>query len=63
MKNQRSILLFEQAMKSEATRKSYMFQVDKFRKHYHLKDFDSILTIEPKELQTMTTDKETFTLI
>ncbi len=43
-------------MKTEATRKSYMFQLDKFRKYYHLKDYDSILTIEPKKLQIMVED-------
>jgi len=56
MENQRSILLFEQAMKTEATKKSYMYQLDKFRKYYHLKDYDSILTIQQKKLQIMVED-------
>ncbi len=56
MKNQRSLLVFEQAMKTEATSKAYLFQLDKFRKYYRLKDYDSILTIEPKKLQIMVED-------
>lgn len=56
MAKQRSILLFEQAIKTEATLKTYMFQLSKFRKFYSLKDFDSILTIDPKKLQVMLED-------
>jgi len=56
MKNQRSLLVFEQAMKTEATSKAYLYQLDKFRKYYRLKDYDSILTIEPKKLQIMVED-------
>jgi len=53
---QRSVLVYEQAMKSDATKKSYFFQLNKFKKYYHIKDFDSLLTIDPKKLQVMLED-------
>jgi len=56
MANQRSILLFEQAMKSEATKKSYTFQLNKFSKFYHIRDYDSLLKIDIKKLQEMLED-------
>jgi len=56
MDNQRSTLLFEQAMKSEATKKSYTFQLNRFRKFYHIKDYDSLLKINKDKLQEMLED-------
>jgi len=56
MNVQRSVLVYEQAMKSDATKKSYFFQLNKFKKYYHIKDFDSLLTIDPKKLQIMLED-------
>ena len=56
MKNQRSILLFESSLKSEATRYRYKYYLDKFKDYYKLKDYDSILTITKKQLTTMLED-------
>jgi len=52
----RAMLLFEQAIKSEATKKGYTYWLTRFKNHFHLKDFDSILTFEPKEIQVMLED-------
>ncbi len=56
MVKQRSLLLFEQALRTEATKKTYFYHLKVFKKFYHLKDYDSILTIEPKKLQVMLED-------
>jgi len=56
MNSQRSILLFEQAIKSEATKKAYLFQLDKFLKFYHIKDHDSLLKIGIEKIQQMLED-------
>ncbi len=56
MNSQRSILLFEQAIKSEATKKAYLFQLNKFLKFYHIKDLDSLLKIAIEKLQQMLED-------
>jgi len=56
MQNQRSFLLYEQAMKSEATKKAYKFQLDKFRKFYHVSDYDSLLNVPSEKLQQMLED-------
>ena len=49
---QRSIILFEQAIKSDATRRNYFFHLNKFKEFYNLEDYDSILTIKPEKLQS-----------
>lgn len=56
MAKQRSLLLFENSIKSKATLKEYLKCLDRFQKIYHLKDYDSILSIEPKKLQEMIED-------
>lgn len=56
MPKQRSLLIFENSIKSKATLKEYLKCLDKFQKIYHLKDYDSILSIEPKKLQEMIED-------
>jgi len=43
-------------MKSEATKKAYTFQLNKFRKFYHIKDYDSLLKIDRNKLQEMLED-------
>jgi len=55
MKN-RGMLLFDQAIKSESTRLCYTYWLKRFKNHYDLKDYDSILTIEPKKIQEMLED-------
>ena len=53
---QRSLLLFENSLKTEATRKMYMYFLDNFKNHYNLKDYDSIISITTPELQIMVDD-------
>jgi len=52
----RAILLFENGMKTEATKICYYYWLRRFKSHFHLKDYDSILTIESKKLQEMLED-------
>ena len=53
---QRSILLFEESIKSKSTRKNYLDHIKRFLKFTKLKDYDSILKIEPEQLQTILED-------
>ena len=53
---QRSLLLFQNSLKSEVTVKQYTYYLDKFIEFYKLKDYDSLLTIEPKKFQEMIED-------
>lgn len=52
----RAITLFENSIKSEATRYLYMFYLKKFIKFYKLKSIESILEIPDKQLQIMLED-------
>jgi integrase/recombinase XerD len=57
MKNmQRSLLMFENAIKTEATRKTYLFHLQKFLDHYKIKDYDSLVKITNDKLQIMVED-------
>jgi hypothetical protein len=38
-------LLFENSIKTEATRKIYLYFLDKFKDFYRLNDYDSIIAI------------------
>lgn len=53
---QRSIVLFHHAIKSDKTRESYDAELEKFKKYFLIKGFDSLSTIEPKQLQVMLED-------
>ena len=53
---QRSLLLFENGIKSKATRIEYLKNVDRFKDFYKLKDYDSILGIDTPKLQEMVED-------
>ena len=53
---QRSLLLFENAIKTEASYQTYKYGLDKFKDTFKLKDYDSILKIEDKKLQEMVED-------
>ena len=50
---QHSLVMFDSALKTKATRLLYMKFVTKFKDHFIIKSFDDILTIEPKKLQEM----------
>lgn len=52
----RAILLFENSIKSESTKKTYNYCLKKFVEYYKLKGIDSLITIESKVLQTMFED-------
>jgi len=53
---QRSILLFEQGIKSEATRKAYRYQLDQFLAWSKIKDYDSLLQADQKSMQILLED-------
>ena len=53
---QRSLLLFENSIKTDATRVRYLYHLNKFKDFYTIKDYDSLLTIDLKQLQIMTED-------
>ena len=53
---QRSLLLFENAIKSKVTLDRYVYYLKRFQKFYHLKDYDSIIGISPDKLQIMIED-------
>lgn len=53
---QRSLLIFENSIKSEATKKEYLKSLHRFMNFYHLKDFDGILRIQSSKLQIMVED-------
>jgi len=53
---QRSLLLFENSIKSEATKIEYLKNLNRFKNFYKLKDYDSILGIPQKKLQEMIED-------
>ena len=46
----RCILVFQNATKSEGTYKSYLYNLDRFRKHFKIKDFGSLLEIDSKKI-------------
>jgi len=50
---QRSLLVFQNTLNSEVTIKQYTWYLNKFIDFYKLKDFDSIIKIEPRKLQEM----------
>ena len=50
MNNQRSLIIFNHAISSEATKKSYFYQLKRFKEFYKIRDYDSLTTIEPKNL-------------
>jgi site-specific recombinase XerD len=57
--NQRSLVIFHNAIKSEKTQKSYDQLLGYFMKYYNLnshKDFDTLISWNPKELQTRIED-------
>jgi len=53
---QRSLLLFENGIKSEATKVEYLKNLNRFKDFYKLKDYDSILGIDGRKLQEMVED-------
>ena len=56
MTDQRSIIIFNHAISSQATKKSYFYQLKRFKEFYKIRDYDSLIAIEPKKLQVMIED-------
>jgi len=56
---QYSLMMFQESLKSKESVKNYTYCVKKFIQYYDLKDFDSIVKIEKKELQKLV---ETWTI-
>ena len=50
------MLLFEQAIKSEATKKAYLYQLNKFKEWAEIKNFDGLLQAPQKEIQILLED-------
>ena len=50
------MLLFEQAIKSEATKKAYQYQLNKFRTWAKIKNYDGLLQAPQKQIQEMLED-------
>ena len=53
---QRSLVVFENAIKSEETKKQYMYQLEKFRNWAGIKDHDNLLEAPDKEIQVLLED-------
>jgi len=53
---QRSLLLFENSLKTETTKNKYLYYLEQFKKFYSLKDYDSMLAIPKEKLQIMVED-------
>ena len=53
---QRSMLLFENSIKSESTRKTYLYHLNNFMKFYHVKDYDFLTGIAAEKMQVMVED-------
>ena len=56
LNQQRSLLLFYSAIKSEKTKQQYENYLDEFRSHFIIKNSDKLVQIEPKKLQEMIED-------
>ena len=56
MTSQRSIIIFNHVISSEATKKCYLNELKRFKEFYKIRDYDSLTTIEPKKLNIMIED-------
>lgn len=56
MPKQRSMLLFEQGIKSEATKTAYKYHLEKFRVWSKIKNYDGLLQAPPKQIQELIED-------
>jgi len=50
------MLIFENSIKSSATRKTYLYHLNKFMSFCKVKDYDGLATLPQKELQIMMED-------
>jgi len=56
LNQQRSLLLFYSAIKSEKTKQQYARYLDEFRRYFIIKDYDKLSRIDSKKLQEMIED-------
>lgn len=56
VRKQRSLLVFEESIRSPNTLKLYMHNLGKFMKYFSVKDYDSLLAIPDDKLQVMLED-------
>jgi len=56
MSIQRSLLIFQNSLKSKNSVKTYTYLLQMFMKHYKISDYDSVVNIEKKKLQPMVED-------
>jgi len=56
LNQQRSLLLFYSAIKSEKTKQQYENYLEEFRNYFIIKNYDKLAQIEPKKLQEMIED-------
>ena len=48
---QKSVIMFQSAIKSKQTKKLYMKTLEQFRGHFIIKDYDSLISIGHKKIQ------------
>lgn len=56
MIEQRSLLIFEQSIKSPATRKNYRDHLDRFLEYTRLKDYDALVSVPTNQMETILQD-------
>ena len=56
MKEQKSMMLFESTIKSDATKQTYQLHLRKLLQYSKIKDYDSLITLGPKQIQTLLED-------
>jgi integrase len=54
--NQRSLVLFHSAIKSEKTKTQYEYHLKKFKEYFIIKSFDDLVEFEDKKMQIMVED-------
>ena len=53
---QKSVILFQSAIRSDKTKYLYMKTLEKFKEHFIIRDYDSLISIDSKKFQEMTED-------
>ena len=53
---QRSMLIFENSINSESTKRVYIYQLNRFLKFFDIKDYDELANTEQSKIQIMMED-------
>ena len=56
MKEQKSMMLFEATIKSKATLRTYQIHLRRLLEYSKIKDYDSLITLKPKQIQVLLED-------